>query len=174
VIYVQRRGGLNGRLFDFYKFRSMSNGRDHTIEHRQFAAAYIHGQATPHLRDEKGHVVYKPASNGYTVTRVGRWLRRTSLDELPQLWNVLKGDMSLVGPRPSIDYEVAMYSDWHRQRLAVLPGITGWAQINGRSSLSFDQIVTLDLEYISRRSLWLDLYILLATIPQVLHADGAG
>jgi len=174
VIYVQRRGGRDGRLFNFYKFRSMSNGHDHTQEHRKFAEAYINGWTTDHQRTEDGVVIYKPATNGHTVTRVGRWLRSTSLDELPQLFNVLKGDMSLVGPRPSMDYEVAMYTEWQRQRLSVLPGLTGWAQINGRSRLAFDEIVRLDLEYIARRSLLWDLGIFLATIPVPLRAQDAG
>jgi lipopolysaccharide/colanic/teichoic acid biosynthesis glycosyltransferase len=174
VIYVQRRGGLNGRIFDFYKFRSMTNGHDHTQEHRKFAEAYLNGHAVASQRDDQGHIIYKPASNGHTVTRVGYWLRRTSLDELPQLVNVIRGDMSLVGPRPSMDYEVAMYTDRHRQRLAVVPGLTGWAQINGRSNLSFDQIVSLDIDYIARRSLPKDVGIFLATIPAVLCAKDAG
>jgi len=174
VIYLQRRGGLNGRIFDFYKFRSMTNGHDHTQEHRKFAEAYLNGHAVASQRDDKGNIIYKPASNGDQVTRVGRWLRSTSLDELPQLVNVVKGDMSLVGPRPSMNYEVAMYTDRHRQRLAVTPGLTGWAQINGRSNLSFDQIVSLDLEYIARRSFHGDVSIFLATIPAVLSAKDAG
>lgn len=174
VIYVQKRCGLNGRVFRFYKFRSMTNGHDHTEEHRKFAASYINGHSAPVQTDESGQPIFKPATNGHSVTRVGRWLRRTSLDELPQLFNVLKGDMSLVGPRPSIDYEVEMYTEWHRLRLGVLPGLTGWAQINGRSRLSFDEIVRLDLEYIARRSLRFDLQIFLATIGKVLRAEDVG
>ncbi len=174
VLYVQRRVGLNGRVFDFYKFRSMTNGHDHTQEHRAFARAYINGEQVSSLRDSNGKAIFKPASNGHQVTRIGRLLRRTSLDELPQLFNVIKGDMSLVGPRPSIDYEVEMYTDYHRQRLAVLPGLTGWAQINGRSSLAFDEIVALDLEYIAQRSLCKDLSILVGTLPVILQADSAG
>jgi lipopolysaccharide/colanic/teichoic acid biosynthesis glycosyltransferase len=152
----------------------MTNGHDHTQEHRQFAVAYINDQPAESQRDEQGRSIYKPATNGHTVTRVGRWLRRTSFDELPQLINVIKGDMSMVGPRPSIDYEVAMYTDRQRQRLAVLPGLTGWAQIHGRSCLKFDQIVGLDLEYIAHHSLRKDLQIILATIPVVLRAENAG
>ena len=174
LLYIQRRAGLHGRLFRFYKFRSMTNGHDHAREHRQFAAAYINGQTTHHQQDTSGQTIFKPVTNGHTVTRVGRWLRSTSLDELPQLLNVIKGDMSLVGPRPSIDYEVAMYSARHAQRLAVVPGITGWAQINGRSSLSFDEIVELDLSYINRRSLSMDLRIMLVTLPMVVRAEHAG
>jgi lipopolysaccharide/colanic/teichoic acid biosynthesis glycosyltransferase len=174
AIYVQRRCGLGGRVFNFYKFRSMTNGRDHTQEHRKFAEAYINGHTTAAQTDGNGNAIYKPATNGHSVTRVGRWLRRTSLDELPQLFNVVKGDMSLVGPRPSIDYEVAMYTDRHRLRLAALPGLTGWAQINGRSRLGFDDIVSLDLHYIAQRSVWLDLRIILATVGKVLRAEDVG
>ena len=152
----------------------MTNGHDHTLEHRKFAEAYINGDNSHHLTDCNGQTLYKPPTNGHTVTRVGRWLRRTSMDELPQLVNVIKGDMSLVGPRPSMDYEVAIYTDRHQERLQVLPGLTGWAQINGRSRLSFDTIVALDLEYIAERSLGKDLRILLTTVHKVLAAEDVG
>jgi lipopolysaccharide/colanic/teichoic acid biosynthesis glycosyltransferase len=174
VLHAQRRSGLNGRVFRFYKFRSMTNGQDHIQEHRKFAEAYINGHPVGATEDGNGHKLYKPASNGRTVTRVGRWLRRTSLDELPQLFNMLKGDMSLIGPRPTMDYETALFTERHRGRLAALPGLTGWAQIHGRSALSFEEIVSLDLEYIAKRSLWMDFKILLITIPQVLSAKNAG
>jgi lipopolysaccharide/colanic/teichoic acid biosynthesis glycosyltransferase len=107
------------------------------------------------------------------VTSVGRLLRKTSLDELPQLFNVVKGDMSLVGPRPSMPYEVEVYKPWHFQRLQALPGITGLAQISGRSSLPFKDIVQIDLDYIENRSIPLDLSILLQTLPVVLSGKGA-
>jgi len=174
VFHIQNRTGKDGRVFRFYKFRSMTNGVDHTQEHRKFAEAYINGQPVSAATDENGRVLYKPASNGHKITRVGRWLRQTSLDELPQFLNVLKGDMSLVGPRPTMDYETALYTERHRMRLAVPPGLTGWAQIHGRSGLSFDEIVTLDLEYINQCSLLLDLKVLCATIPVVLNAEHAG
>jgi lipopolysaccharide/colanic/teichoic acid biosynthesis glycosyltransferase len=107
------------------------------------------------------------------VTRVGRFLRRWSLDELPQLWNVLKGDMSLVGPRPPIPNEVSEYEEWHHDRLEVRPGITGLWQVSGRANLTFDDYVRLDLFYIENWSPILDLYILLRTIPAVLRRTGA-
>ena len=174
VFHIQTRTGKGGRSFRFYKFRSMTNGVDHTQEHRKFAEAYINGQPVSAATDDDGRVMYKPASNGHKITRVGRWLRQTSLDELPQFLNVLKGDMSLVGPRPTMDYETALYTDRHRMRLAAVPGLTGWAQIHGRSGLSFDEIVSLDIEYIERCSLLLDLRVMCATIPVVLNAEHAG
>lgn len=174
VFHVQNRTGRAGRTFRFIKFRSMTGHVDHTQEHRKFASAYINGQSVVATHDGNGRIMYKPAGNGQRITRVGRWLRRTSLDELPQLVNVLTGDMSLVGPRPTMDYETELYTDWHRRRLAVLPGLTGWAQIHGRSGLTFEDIVCLDVDYIGRRSFMLDVRILLATIPVVLSAEHAG
>jgi lipopolysaccharide/colanic/teichoic acid biosynthesis glycosyltransferase len=173
-IHVQNRTGLDGRVFRLYKFRTMTNGHDHTQEHRKFAEAYINGNGHAAEAAETSAALYKPSSNGRTITRVGRTLRRSSLDELPQLVNIIKGDMSLVGPRPSMDYEAALYTDRQRLRLAAVPGLTGWAQIHGRSGLKFDEIVTLDLEYIARRSIAMDLKILLATIPVVLSEENAG
>ena len=108
------------------------------------------------------------------VTRIGRILRRTSLDELPQLFNVIRGEMSLVGPRPVPLYEVAAYQPWQRERLAALPGITGLWQVRGRCELSFEDMVRLDVEYIRNQSIWLDFKILSLTIPAVLSGRGAG
>jgi len=107
------------------------------------------------------------------VTRIGKFLRRTSLDELPQFWNVLRGEMSLVGPRPPIPYEVEMYSEKSMTRLAAIPGLTGLWQMEGRGELGFTEMVKLDLEYIQRQSLWLDIKILFGTIPAVLMSKGA-
>ncbi len=163
AIFRQRRVGKGGREFTCYKFRTMHRNADESI-HRSFAKRYIRGQGE---LNEQG--CFKPKDDP-RVTRVGRLLRLTSLDELPQLWNVLMGDMSLVGPRPAVRYEVDEYERWQLQRLAVLPGMTGLAQINGRSSLTFDKIVRLDLEYIEHRSILTDLKIILLTIPMVLLA----
>jgi lipopolysaccharide/colanic/teichoic acid biosynthesis glycosyltransferase len=172
AIFVQRRVGKNGRLFDFYKFRSMRVDSGNDQAHRRFAEAYINGDNPEDLLHDEKSPLFKP-TNGNNVTRIGKLMRATSLDELPQLLNVLKGDMTLVGPRPSIYYEVDLYRDWHRRRLEVTPGLTGYAQINGRSSLRFDEIVSLDVEYIEARSLWLDLKILLLTVPVVLSTRSA-
>ncbi len=172
VIIVQKRVGLGGKVFDFYKFRSMVHHLDHSQTNREFAQKVIRGEITQAPKENGG--LLKPASNGRVITRVGKILRKTSLDELPQLFNILKGDMSLVGPRPSIDYEAEAYFDWYLPRLSVLPGITGLAQINGRSSIPFPEIVEWDLQYIEKASLWLDLQILLHTIPVVIGMRDSG
>lgn len=168
AILVQERVGRGGRVFAFYKFRSMYADSDHSADER-FARDYINGRR---LAAIQGSGVFKPA-NDMRVTPVGRLLRKASLDELPQLFNVLKGDMSLVGPRPSMPYEVDVYKPWHFRRLQVLPGLTGLAQVNGRSSLTFKDIVKIDIKYIERCSFPLDLEILLKTVPVVLSARGA-
>lgn len=169
VLYVQRRTGRYGKPFNFFKFRSMAFNQDHTASHREFMRQYANGLSVdPH------NGLAKPASNGRVITRMGRWLRLSSLDELPQLWNILRGDMSFVGPRAWPDYELENYKDWHYRRLEVTPGLSGLAQINGRSSLSFDHIIRLDIEYIESRSLWLDVKILLLTVPVVITGKYAG
>ena len=168
AILVQDRVGRGGRVFPFYKFRSMFDSSDRSVD-ELFARAYINGESRSGAL-WKGF--FKPA-NDHRVTPVGRLLRKASLDELPQLFNVLKGDMSLVGPRPSMPHEVDLYKPWHFRRLEVLPGITGLAQINGRSSLTFKEIAKIDLDYIQRRSFLLDLWILLKTVPVVLSGRGA-
>ncbi|MGQ9492932.1 MAG: sugar transferase [Anaerolineae bacterium] len=167
VIFRQERVGQFGRTFIMLKFRSMYMNADEQV-HRQFAKQYINGFASKGSSIQ-GQTVFKP-NGDKRITRVGKWLRRTSLDELPQLINVLRGEMSLVGPRPAVRYEVEEYSPWHMQRLTVPPGLTGLAQISGRSGLTFDKIVRLDIEYIQRRSLALDMAILFKTIPVVLQA----
>ena len=172
VIIVQKRVGLGGKVFKFYKFRSMIHNRDHTKTNREFAQKVIRGEIVQPPKENGG--LLKPKSNGRVITRVGKILRKTSLDELPQLFNILKGDMSLVGPRPSIDYEAEAYFDWYLPRLSVLPGITGLAQINGRSSIPFPDIVRWDLQYIEQASIWLDIKILLRTIPVVVGMRNTG
>ncbi len=169
ALFRQKRVGRWGREFTMFKFRSMYADAGEEL-HRQFARSYINGACKP---SGSGRRVFKP-SDDPRVTRVGRWLRRTSLDELPQLVNVLRGEMSLVGPRPAVKYEVQEYAPWHMGRLAVLPGLTGLAQISGRSSLTFDRIVRLDLQYVRRRCIATDLSILLRTVPVVLGAKSSG
>ncbi len=168
AIFRQERIGKDGRRFTLYKFRTIYRDFDDSVHHA-FMRAFVRGQVRA---DEAEQGVYKPIQDR-EVTRVGRILRKTSLDELPQIFNVLKGEMSLVGPRPNVPWEVQEYSDWHKKRLAVLPGITGLAQVRGRSAMTFDKIVEYDLEYIARQSLSLDLQILWETVISVILADGA-
>jgi exopolysaccharide biosynthesis polyprenyl glycosylphosphotransferase len=159
VIYSGERVGPNGRLFRMYKFRSMVDGAE--AQKEQLA----------HLNEADGPI-FKMKEDP-RLTRVGRFIRRTSLDELPQLYNVLLGNMSLVGPRPPLPEEVACYKPWHRQRLAVIGGITGLWQVSGRSDLTFDELCLLDIYYIENWSLTLDIRILLQTIPHSLFGRGA-
>ncbi|HEY5169472.1 MAG TPA: sugar transferase, partial [Thermoleophilia bacterium] len=150
--------------------RSMQAGNDASA-HRGYVCDLIQNGETACL-DENGVEVYK-LPDDERVTRVGRFLRKYSLDELPQLWDVLKGDMSMVGPRPALDYEVAAYKEWHRLRLRVTPGISGLWQISGRSRVSFDQMVFQDVMYGYNQSLLTDVSICLRTIPAVLMGRGA-
>jgi exopolysaccharide biosynthesis polyprenyl glycosylphosphotransferase len=168
VLYRQERVGMDGRIFLFLKFRTMRTGADDRA-HREYQRRYIEGRPDTNLGDSL-RPVYK-LHDDPRVTRTGRWLRRTSLDELPQLLNVLRGDMSVVGPRPPIPYEVEAYALWHRKRLDMKPGMTGLWQVSGRNRLSFDEMVRLDLFYIENWSLWLDLKIMLRTLPVLLRGD---
>ena len=168
VFFRQKRLGLNGQSFDLLKFRSMYTNCD-SINHQEYIKKYIGEQNKSAV--EPG--VYKLSCDP-RVTPVGRILRKTSLDELPQLINVLKGEMSLVGPRPPIPYECDLYDTWHKRRLlSCKPGITGLWQVMGRSRTTFDEMVRLDLSYINRWSLWLDFKILLMTPKAVLGGKGA-
>lgn len=159
IIFRQKRLGLGGRAFVFYKFRSMC------VDAEKSKTKILH------LNEVSGPIF--KIRNDPRITRVGKFMRRYSLDELPQLFNVLKGDMSFVGPRPPLPDEVEQYEEWQLRRLSVIPGITCLWQISGRSKLSFDEWVKLDLQYIDSRSIWLDIIILLKTIPAVISADGA-
>jgi lipopolysaccharide/colanic/teichoic acid biosynthesis glycosyltransferase len=162
VFFKQKRVGHYGKVFTFLKFRSMHINNDPSV-HREYVANLIAGRAVRLPSNGDGDGVYK-LTNDKRITRVGKLLRRSSLDELPQLLNVLKGDMSLVGPRPAIPYEVASYQTWHRRRiLEVKPGITGLWQVNGRNRIKFDEMVRLDLQYAKGWSPWLDIKILLRT-----------
>lgn len=159
AVFTQRRVGEAGRLFDIFKFRSMQLG----AEEQQAQLQELNQASGP---------LFKIKSDP-RLTRMGRFLRRWSLDELPQFINVLRGEMSIVGPRPGLPSEVAQYQAWQRQRLEVPPGITGLWQVSGRSDLSFDEMCLLDVYYIENWSSGLDLNIMMRTIPRVLFAEGA-
>jgi lipopolysaccharide/colanic/teichoic acid biosynthesis glycosyltransferase len=151
VLFRALRAGVDGRTFGMLKFRTMQPG-------------------APDLRNPDGSTFN--AADDPRVTRVGAWLRRTSLDELPQLWNVIRGEMSLVGPRPDLPDQLALYSTADRERLRVRPGITGLAQVRGRNRLSWEQRRQIDLEYVASHTMWLDLSILARTVPGVLFGRG--
>jgi exopolysaccharide biosynthesis polyprenyl glycosylphosphotransferase len=158
ILFRQERVGLHGRRFELLKFRTMIDGAEELLSELE-SLNEVRGRAFKLTHDPR-------------LTRTGGFLRRTSLDELPQLWNVLRGEMSLVGPRPPLPAEVDGYDIWHRRRLSMKPGITGLWQINARREPDFDRWVAMDLEYIDRWSLWLDLKILLRTVPAVVAQEG--
>jgi lipopolysaccharide/colanic/teichoic acid biosynthesis glycosyltransferase len=169
AFFRQRRVGHREREFTLYKFRSMRVDAD-PRGHKEYVTALIKGEGE---RPDGGREnLYKLAVDN-RITPVGRWIRRWSLDELPQLFNVVKGDMTLVGPRPAIPYEVAEYPAWYRQRFSVKPGLTGYWQVSGRSERTYEEMVRLDIEYAKRRTLGLDLSILLKTPWVVLSRKGA-
>lgn len=168
ILFRQQRVGQYGARFTFLKFRSMYVNNSAEI-HKEYVKKLIAGTADQKGRDGVFKIVDDPR-----ITPIGRFLRRTSLDELPQFLNVLRGDMSLVGPRPPLCYEVEAYDVWHRRRLLeARPGITGLWQVSGRCRTRFDEMVRLDLQYARKQSLALDLKILLRTPAAVLSGDGA-
>jgi lipopolysaccharide/colanic/teichoic acid biosynthesis glycosyltransferase len=173
-----RRRTTNGRTdweveyFSCYKFRSMVANADAKL-HQAYVQAFIKNDNAAMAAAQGTETHVRKLVKDPRITRVGKWLRKSSLDELPQLWNILKGDMSLVGPRPSIPYEVETYEPWHRRRLDAKPGLTGLWQVTARSSANFDEAVELDIEYIDRQSIWLDLWILVKTPLAVLASKGA-
>ena len=169
ALFVQERAGKDGRAFRMYKFRTMHHNIDRD-SHRSFMKAYVNGQIKSNVAGSE--TIFKPSHDSH-VTRTGRILRKTSLDELPQIWNVIKGEMSLVGPRPNVTWEVEEYQGWHNERLEVYPGITGLAQVRGRSGILFDEIVQYDIEYLERRSMMFDLKILWWTLSSVVLGKGA-
>ena len=172
ILFRQERIGQFGQSFTFLKFRSMYVDNDHKV-HQDFVKKLITQEEGSAEQAGGKQAVYK-ITNDKRVTPIGRFLRRTSLDELPQFFNVLKGDMSLVGPRPPIPYELAAYQTWHRRRvLEVKPGITGLWQVTGRSRVKFDEMVRLDLRYATSWSPWLDFKILLRTPVAVIRGSGA-
>ncbi len=171
VIFRQTRLGKGGHHFLFMKFRSMTAGNNDRV-HREYVLKLIDGQHDQLNQGEQGKPLYK-LKNDSRITPVGRIIRKLSIDELPQLYNVLKGDMSLVGPRPPIPYEVEKYKSWHLRRiLEVKPGITGLWQVEGRSQTSFEDMVRLDIRYVQNWSLGLDIRILFKTVREVLLPRG--
>jgi lipopolysaccharide/colanic/teichoic acid biosynthesis glycosyltransferase len=191
AFFVQKRVGKGGRPFRVIKFRTMEHRLDDS-PHRDFMKAFVNGHVGGNRHSDNGDFQYafvrafvdpepKYNGNGKTykpfkdsqVTRVGRLLRKTSLDELPQIINVLKGEMSLVGPRPNVAWEVEEYKPWHYERLEVLPGITGLAQVRGRSAINFDTIARYDIEYVEKQSVSLDVKILFWTLSTVISGRGA-
>lgn len=173
VLFRQERIGQYGRPFQFLKFRSMQVNNDASV-HQEYIEKFINGKPVPDGTDGVGGArVYKLTGDA-RITPVGEVLRKTSMDELPQFINVLRGDMSLVGPRPPIAYEVKQYDIWHRRRIMeIRPGITGLWQVKGRSTTTFDEMVRLDLQYAREWSVWMDVKILLKTPWAVIHGKGA-
>lgn len=169
LLFRQTRVGIHGKPFELLKFRTMRTQSSDSI-HRDYVKEWIQRNAAKQS-DAGGTKVYK-IGNDPRVTPLGRWLRRFSIDELPQLFNVLRGDMSLIGPRPAMPYELELYQEWHRHRLDAPPGITGLWQVSGRNRLSFEQMVQLDIEYIEDWSLAGDMGILLRTLPAMLQGSG--
>ncbi|HVZ82768.1 MAG TPA: sugar transferase [Terracidiphilus sp.] len=172
ILFRQSRVGQYGKNFTFLKFRSMYVNNDSSV-HQEYVRKLIESSGPEMDEGDSKNKVYK-LTNDKRITPIGKFLRRTSLDELPQLFNVLRGDMSLVGPRPPIPYELAAYQTWHRRRvLEVRPGITGLWQVTGRSTVKFDEMVRLDLRYATTWTPWLDLKILLLTPLAVIKGSGA-
>jgi lipopolysaccharide/colanic/teichoic acid biosynthesis glycosyltransferase len=167
---VTRNGETHWEIttFPFYKFRSMTNKADEGM-HKAFIEAFVNGEQSGGMTGEEFKMKNDPR-----VTRVGRLIRRTSLDELPQLFNILRGEMSWVGPRPVPTYEFEMYPDEGRARMAAMPGLTGLWQVEARATVPFEEQVRLDLEYIESQSLWTDFVILLKTPAAVISGRGAG
>jgi lipopolysaccharide/colanic/teichoic acid biosynthesis glycosyltransferase len=164
AFFKHKRVGLNGKIFDMYKFRSMYVDVTDAV-HKAHIDAYAHGK----LDEQMGVKLM----NDSRITRIGHFLRTTSIDELPQLINVIKGDMSLVGPRPVPIYEADYYNLWQSERLGTPPGMTGLWQVSGRSSVSFEEMIRLDIRYIRNQSLWLNILIIVKTIPAALSKKGA-
>jgi lipopolysaccharide/colanic/teichoic acid biosynthesis glycosyltransferase len=181
IIFTQKRVGcrlirknetIQKKLcvFSFYKFRTMYQKTDESI-HRDYMSAYINNDQD-RMSSLQPTKIIKPKlfklNGDKRITRIGHFLRKSSLDELPQFWNILKGNMSLVGPRPAIPYEVEMYTPWHRQRLYAQPGLTGLWQVTARNSSTFEEMVKLDIEYVESQNFWLDIKILFKTPLAVL------
>jgi exopolysaccharide biosynthesis polyprenyl glycosylphosphotransferase len=170
VFFKQERVGENGEGFALFKFRTMRTDCDDSL-HREFTRNFIQGRTPDSCLDDGSSGVYK-LTNDPRITAVGGFLRKTSLDELPQFINILKGEMTVVGPRPPMPYEYECYDDWHKLRLKVRPGLTGLWQVSGRSSVPFHEMVMMDIYYIENWSLLLDLKIIFKTVPVMLAGTG--
>ena len=179
ALFIQKRVGCkrkveNGEVkweivtFPMFKFRSMKQNADQTL-HQAHIKAYAEGRLAGSSSDNAQFKLQEDPR----ITRLGKFLRKTSLDELPQLLNIVRGEMSLVGPRPVPEYEVAYYESHHFERLEALPGMTGLWQVQGRGRVTFEEMMDMDIEYVRTRNLWLDLKLLLATVPAALHGEGA-
>jgi lipopolysaccharide/colanic/teichoic acid biosynthesis glycosyltransferase len=168
IFFRQQRIGALGRRFEMLKLRTM-NTRAADVVHREYVQSWISNSQSA---DTDGNGKVFKLANDPRVTAVGRILRRFSIDEFPQLLNVVRGDMSLIGPRPALPYELELYQDWHRRRLEGLPGITGLWQVSGRNQVSFDEMVKLDVQYLEDWSLTTDIGILFRTIPVLLRGEG--
>jgi undecaprenyl-phosphate galactose phosphotransferase len=165
ILFAQKRVGKNGKIFKFYKFRSMTISEKDDIERENMMIDFI-------KNNKKQFVDSAKIINEKRLTKIGKFLRKYSLDELPQLFNVIKGEMSLVGPRPCLPYEYENFDEWHKRRNSVLPGCTGVWQVAGRGEVSFDDSVVLDLYYINNVSPWLDIQLMIKTIPVMISAKG--
>ena len=170
IFYKSKRVGADGVEFEMLKFRSMTHRCDDAA-HRQAVSKFMNGQSIGDPKSTSGE--YKLAHDP-RITRIGHFIRRTSLDELPQLWNVLRGDMSMVGPRPPVPYEVTMYNSRAWLRLAGKPGLTGPWQVYGRSTVPFDEMVEMDISYLHSQSLLYDLKLMVLTAPAMISGRGAG
>jgi lipopolysaccharide/colanic/teichoic acid biosynthesis glycosyltransferase len=168
IFYRQRRVGLNGTEFNMYKFRSMYVDADDTL-HREAIDRFMKGQKLN--AGTIAHTAYKKIDDP-RITKVGRFIRKTSIDELPQFFNVLRGEMTLVGPRPPLSYEVEKYDSYAQLRLAGKPGLTGPWQVYGRSRVSFEHMVEMDINYLRQQSLWADLKLIIFTVPVILLGRG--
>lgn len=169
ILYRQKRIGKNGVPFDMFKFRSMQVKNNPDL-HRQYVQKLIRENTEPRSLGKNNLKI----DGDPRITGLGKYLRKFSLDELPQFFNVLKGDMSIIGPRPSLPYEYEVYEEWHKQRLTALPGITGPWQVLAHNTVPFDEMVSIDLEYIRSMNLWLDLKIIFLTPIEMIRGRGVG
>ncbi|GCE17416.1 sugar transferase [Dictyobacter kobayashii] len=168
IFFRQKRIGQNGVEFEMLKFRSMYVNSDQ-MAHREKILQYMNGQKLN--EDSSGKMAYKDVQDP-RITKIGRFIRKTSLDEIPQFWNVLKGQMSLVGPRPPLPYEVELYTSHEWLRMAGKPGLTGTWQVYGRSRVTFQNMIEMDIEYLEHQSIWNDLKLIVLTVPVMVFSRG--